>query len=76
MITKEQAVSLAVEYSAYRQACNEDDVEGILMWGRMLEETMQETGVVFGKHTLILFHHYRDMRDNAPKAFAEMTKTA
>lgn len=45
-MTKAQAKSLAVRYNAYVQAYQSDDLNGIVVWGPMLEEIQRETGVV------------------------------
>ncbi len=45
-MTKAQAKSLAIRYNAYVQAYQSDDYNGVVVWGPMLEEIQQQTGVV------------------------------
>lgn len=45
MITKEQAKTLAVRYCAFNRALDDQDDNGVLVWGRLLISSMDETGV-------------------------------
>lgn len=42
---KEAARELAVRYNAFGNACHADDANGIVVWGELLLETQEATGV-------------------------------
>lgn len=54
MLTKEQAKKLAVRYQAYLEASQSDDHRGIVVWGTLLLEVQDETGVEMLEPELLL----------------------
>lgn len=49
MTTKAQTKSLAVAYHAYHEARQNDDHNGVVVWGEMLKEAQEATGVELTK---------------------------
>ena len=53
MITPEDARSLAVAYHAFSRAVDDQDHLGVRVWGRLLLESQQQTGVELHSELLL-----------------------
>jgi len=52
MITKKQATKLAVSFNAYLEAQLNGDENGQRVWGRVLKQAQDQTGVELVRHII------------------------